>query len=193
MYRPSKSTTRLLIGLKPVKALLLRAHETLTKLVRSIADRPRRLREERRGRKDNLRKLLRTSFDAIVVTNGDRRFVTANSRALDLFGISERNVTMFTLDTFLSHRQRVEFDTHGAFLMNYKERNGKCEIQALNGSLLVAQYTFVANIVPGQSLYRFRNVAPCKTDRLACEAKIRTSYSPRHWPINQFPASESQS
>jgi len=150
-------TARLLIGLKSVKAILLRAHETLTKLARRIADKPRRLRDERRERENDLQELLTTCFDAIVVTNSNRRFVTANSRALDLFGISERNITMFTIDAFLPHRQIVEFSGNGAPLMNRKEMEGACEIKPLKGSLTVAQYTFVPNIAPGRSLYRFRS------------------------------------
>jgi PAS domain-containing protein len=186
-------TTLLLFALKPVKVLLLRALETLAKLARSISDKPRRLREERREREKNLRELLTTSFDPIVVTNGERRFVTANSRALDLFGISERNLTMFTIDAFLPHRQVLEFDERRASLVNSDEMEGKCDIKPLNGSLLVAQYTFISNIVPGRSLYRFRSVAPRKMNRFGCEARTPTSYSPRHWAITRFPARVSES
>ena len=186
-------TVPLLIGLKPVKVLLLRAHETLTKLARSVADKPRRLREERRERENNLQELLTTSFDAIVVTNGDRRFVTANSRALDLFGICERNITMFTIDAFQPHRQIVEFDERGTSLMNRNEWEGECEIKPLRGSLLVARYTFVPNIVPGRSLYRFREVVPREINRFGCGAKIPTSDRPTHWAITRFPARPSQS
>jgi len=185
-------TARVLIGFKPVKALLLRANETLRKLARSLADKPRRLREERRERENDLQELLTTCFDAIVVTNSDRRFVTANSRALDLFGISERNITMFTIDAFLPHRQIVNLSEDGAFLMNRKEMEGACEIKPLKGSLTVAQYTFVPNIAPGRSLYRFRDVAPRKTDQFGCGARIPTSCSPRHWAITRFPARTSQ-
>lgn len=186
-------TARLLIGLKAVKGLLLRAQETLTKLARSVAGEPRRLREERRERENNLQELLTTSLDAILVTDGDRRFVTANSRALELFGISQRNVTMFTIDAFLPHRQIEEFDEHGAPLMNCKEREGECEIKPLKGSLLITRYTFVPNIVPGRSLYRFRELAPRKINRFGYGAKIPTTNSPRHWAIARFPARASQS
>lgn len=185
-------TALLLFAAKPIKVLLLRALETLAKLARSIADKPRRLREERREREKNLRELLTTSFDAIVVTNANRRFVTANSRALDLFGISERNLTMFTVDAFLPHLQILEFDEGRASLINSNEMEGKCEIKPLNGSLLVAQCTFIPNIVPGRSLYRFR-VAPRKMNRFGCGAKTTTSYRPRHWAITRFPARVSQS
>lgn len=186
-------TAQLLVGWKPVKAFLVRAHETLAKLARSVADKPRRLREERRERENTLQELLTTSFDAIVVANSERRFVTANSRALELFGISERNITMFTIDAFLPHRQIVEFDEHSASLMNCKEIEGECEIKTLKGSLLVARYTFVPNIVPGRSLCRFREAAPRKINRFGCGAKIPTSYSPRHWAITRFPERASQS
>lgn len=189
----SAFTARLLVSLKPIKVLLLRGHERLTKLTRTIADKPRRLREERSDRENNLRELLTTSFEAMVITNGDGRFETANSRALDLFGISERNIKMFAIDGFLSHRQVMKIDGNGTHFMNCKERTGECEIKPLNGTLLVAQYTFVANVAPGRSLYRFRNAAPRKLTQIGCRSKVSTSHSQRHWAINQLPARASQS
>jgi PAS domain-containing protein len=176
-------TARLLVGLKPLKVLLLRPHQTFTRLARTIADKPRSLREERCERENNLRQLLTTSFDAIVVTNNDGRFVMANSIALDLFGISERNLTMFTIAAFLPQRQFVELHGNGGHFMNCKEREGKCEIKPLNGRLLVAQYTFVANIAPARSLYRFRDFTPSKLTDLDCGARELTSQRRRHWAI----------
>ena len=67
---------------------------------------------------------------------------------------------MFTMDAFLRDRHVVEFDESGALFTNCKEKHGKCEIKSLTGSLLVAEYTFVANVVSQRHLYRFREVAP---------------------------------
>jgi PAS domain S-box-containing protein len=177
-------TKRIFMELKSLKVLLLRAHETLTRLAWSVADKPLRLREELRARENNLRKLLTTSFDAIVVADGDRRFVQANSRALELFGISERNITMFTMDAFLPHRQILEFDENCASSINRKERYGECKIKRLDGRLLVATYTFIAKVVPRRNLYRFRDVAPRKITQVGFRPQEPVSYGQKHWAIN---------
>src|SRR6516164_9604492 len=93
-------TERLIIELKQIKIPLQLAHRAITKLVRGVADKRRRFRETLQARENDLQNLLTTSFDAIDVTDGDRRFVAANSMALDLFGMSQRNITMFTMDAF---------------------------------------------------------------------------------------------
>ena len=47
-----------------------------------------KLQEARRTRENDLRTILANSLDAIVVTDSDHRFVYANPKALDLFGVS---------------------------------------------------------------------------------------------------------
>jgi len=101
--------------------------------------------------------LLSSSQDAVVVTSVDHRFVAANPRALSLFGISERNMKMFTIDAFLSRRQIPLFDEIGASFTSGKERCGECEIRRLDGSSGVAEYIFVANYVPFLHVCRFHN------------------------------------
>jgi PAS domain S-box-containing protein len=133
------------------------AQNTLTRLGRSVADRPRRLREVLRTRENDLRKLLASSLDAIVVTNVDRRFVAANPKALDLFGVSEANMKKFTIDAFLSHGQTLSFAGRGSPFIRREKRNGECKIRRLDGSSRVAEYIFVANFVPNRHLCRFRN------------------------------------
>ena len=182
----NKFTERLIIELKQIKIPLQRAHRAITKLVRDVADKRRRLRETLRARENDLRNLLTTSLDAIVVTDGDRRFIAANSRALNLFGVSHRNITMFTMDAFLRDRHVVELDENGPLFKNCKEKHGECEIKSLTGSLLVAEYTFVANVVSQRHLYRFRNVAPYRIAPF--NVKTPVPCSQRHWPMNQFPA-----
>jgi len=89
---------------------LQRAKNMLARLVKSLAGTHRRLQEIIREREDDLRKLLASSSDAIVVTNAAHRLVAANPRALDLFGISEANMGKFTLDAFLPHQQVLGLD-----------------------------------------------------------------------------------
>ena len=107
---------------------------------------------------NDLRKLLANSLDAIVVTNGDGRLVYANPKALDLFGVSELNMRNFTIDTFLSDCQILELRLKW-FVIRRDERYGKCKISRLDGSLRVAQYILVANVIPRRYLYTFLNVA----------------------------------
>jgi PAS domain-containing protein len=171
-----KFTGRLFIWLKHLKPILQRAPETLTALVRSASNKTRRLREAVRGRDNYLHNLLTTPFEAIVLTDEEHRFVQANARALDLFGISERNITMFTMDAFLPHRQIAELDENDAPFVDRKYRHGKCEITRLDGSLFVADYTFVSNISVRRHLYRFQGLAPRRT--------MPVSYGQRHWAMN---------
>jgi len=184
-------TERLIIELKQIKIPLQLAHRAITKLVRGFADKRRRLRETLQARETDLRNLLTTSFDAIVITDGDRRFVAANSLALDLFGVSQRNITMFTMDAFLRDRHVVEFDESGALFTNCKEKHGECEIKSLTGSLLVAEYTFVANVVSQRHVYRFREVAPYRIAPF--KAKTPAPCRQRHWAMSQFPTRVSNS
>jgi PAS domain S-box-containing protein len=150
---------QLFVALKEMTVHLHRAQKTLTRLGRSDIDKSRRL-QGLRTKEDDLRKLLLENFDyAIVVTNDDRRLVYANPKALDLFGVSELNVRKFSIDTFLSHCQILELRRKW-FLIRPDERYGKCKISRLDGSLRVAEYVLVANVIPFRHLYRFVNVAP---------------------------------
>jgi PAS domain-containing protein len=90
------------------------------------------------------------------VTNGDRRLVYANPKALDLFGVSVLNMGKFTIDTFLSHCQILELRRKW-FAIRRDERYGICKIRPLDGRLRVAQYILVANVIPRRYLYTFRN------------------------------------
>jgi PAS domain S-box-containing protein len=107
---------------------------------------------------NHLRKLLERSPDAIVVTNAKHRFVAANPKGLDLLGVSEANLRKFTIDAFFSRDQILEFRESGSRLKKQGERHSKCEIRRLDGSLRIAEYTFVANFTPLRHLYRFRNI-----------------------------------
>jgi PAS domain S-box-containing protein len=138
--------------------LLRRALNKLTEQGKNVLEKTQRLQEARRTREDDLRKSLENSLDAIVVTNDDRRLVYANPKALDLFGVSELNMGEFTIDTFLSHCQILKLRLKW-FVMRPDERYGKCKISRLDGSLRVAEYILVTNVIPRRYLYRFLNVA----------------------------------
>ena len=111
--KTTKFRSELFIALEQVTVHVQRAQNTLTSLGKSVAQEPRRLQEALRVRENGLRKLLASSLDAVVVTNGDRRFVAANPKALDLFGISETNMGKFTIDAFLPNAQIPDFDGNG--------------------------------------------------------------------------------
>jgi PAS domain S-box-containing protein len=153
-----KFSSQLLVASKEVTVHLRRALNALTERGKNVLEKTRRLQEARLTRENVLRKSLADSLDAIVVTNGDRRLVYANPKALDLFGVSELNMTEFTIDTFLSHCQFLKLRLKW-FVIRRDERYGKCKIRRLDGTLRVAEYILVANVVPRRYLYRFLNIA----------------------------------
>jgi len=154
----AKFKSRLFIVLEHMAIQLQRAQNKFTGLGRSVAEKPRRLREALRDRDNGLRKLLASYHDAIVVTNDDHRFVAASPKALDLFGISETNMREFTIDAFLPDGQMLGFKADGTPFVRREERHGKCKIRRLDGSVRVAEYVFVTNFVPFRHLSRFHDI-----------------------------------
>ena len=164
------------IALNKVTAHLQGAQKTIAGLARRVINKSRRLQEARRTKENDLRELLENSLDAIVVTSGDRGLVSANPKALDLFGVSELNMRKFTIDTFLSPCQIPELRRRW-FPLRQDERHGKCKIRRLDGSLRAAEYILVADVIPHRYLYRFLNVAPSGITQLRSRAKMPISYA----------------
>ena len=145
------------IGLQSIAVYLGQAQNTLIRLERSVLEKPRRLHEVLRVRENALRISLASSIDAVVVINGRRHFVDANPKALDLFGISQTNMGKFTIDAFLSRGQIPKLDVNSSRFSRREAKRGKCEIRRLDGSLRIAECTYIANFVPFRHLCRFRN------------------------------------
>jgi PAS domain S-box-containing protein len=152
-----KFSSELCITLEQGTVRLRRAVNTLAGLGRSVTAKTQRLREALLARENDLRALLASSVDAVVVTDVDGRFVEANPKASDLFGVSETNLKKFTVDVFLSRRQILYFEGNRSSFIRRKEGSGECKIRRLDGNLRLAEYIFVANFVPFRHLYRFRN------------------------------------
>jgi PAS domain S-box-containing protein len=154
----TKYRSRFFTVSEQVMVYLRQAQNTLTRLGRAVADKPRRLQEALREREDDLRDLLANSLDPIVVTDVALRFVAANPKGQELFGVSEKNMRMFNVDAFIRIGQMSYFDANGSPFVGRTERHGQCTIKRLDGSLRVAEYIFVANCVPYRHLCRFDNV-----------------------------------
>jgi PAS domain S-box-containing protein len=154
----AKCRSRFFAASERATAHLRQARNTLGRLGRRVVEKPRRLQKILHSRENNLRKLLAGSLDAIVMMDVDRRFVAANPKALDLFGVSETNMKKFTIDAFLSRRETLYFNRNGSPFKGREERHGECKIRRLDGGLRVAEYIFVANFVPYRHLCRFRTV-----------------------------------
>jgi PAS domain S-box-containing protein len=153
-----KFGSQLVASLEPVRAYLRLAQNTLTRLGGRLVDRPRALQRALRAKEKDLRKLLASSLDAMVITDVSGRFITANSQALDLFGVSETNMKKFTINVFLSHGQTPYFAGHSAAFIRREKRHGECKVRRLDGSLRVAEYLFVPHFLPNRHVCRFRNV-----------------------------------
>jgi len=170
---------------KQVAMKLQKAQTAVTGVARTIADKPRRMREARWTRENELRSLLASSLDAIVVTDRHRRLVAANAKALELFGISEFNMRNFTLDAFVPN-----FDWSDSSFARQEARPNQCKIRRLDGGLRFAECQFVAGIVPRRHLCKFLNVVPYRTTLPACAkgngsaASRRTVESPSNSGAN---------
>ena len=165
-----KFRSRLSIVLRQVAVHVQKVLSAPVILGRRVVDTPQRLREARLARQNDLRTLVATSSDPVIVTNSNRRLVAANSHGLDLFGVSELNMSQFTMGTFLSHGQILEFDRNRPSSKRPEETYAECKIRRLDGTSWVAECIFVANIVPHQNLYRFQHVTRQKTAQMGSPA-----------------------
>jgi len=172
-----KSRSKLSSAFEQEAARLRRAQSTLRGLLNRVIEKPRRLRQELHEREKELRDLLASSLDPIVVTNDNRRFVAANQKALELFGVSEKNLGSFTIDVFFLHGPKLGFDGRASLFMSRQERHAKCKIRRLDGSLRFAECVFVANFVPCRHLCRFYDVTPqnCQAHALSKGASRATA------------------
>jgi PAS domain S-box-containing protein len=184
----TKFSSQLCIGLEQVAVHLQRAQNRLLRVGRSVAEKHQRIQPAFRKGENDLQKLLASSPDAIVVTNGYHRFVAANSKALDLFGISETNMRNFTIDAFLPDSQVLQFDASGSPFLKREERHGKCRISRLDGSLRVAEYIFVANCAPLRHLSQFRDVTPGKIKFMRATVIKRVAQIRANSPAPLLPA-----
>jgi PAS domain-containing protein len=99
--------------------------------------------------------------EAAVLLDDKHRLVVANQAALSMLGISERNIDKFTMDTFVSYRESG-FDWVGQSSMKKTNEWRICKIRRLNGSSMVGEFIFQANVSAGRHLSRFRNVVACR-------------------------------
>jgi len=162
-----KFRSQFVASLEPVRANLRLAQKSLMRLGRSVVYGPRALQKALCAKENELRKLLARSLDAIVVTDLAGRFIGANSEALDLFGVSDTNMKKFTINVFLSHDQTPYFAGHSSAFMRREKRHGECKVRRLDGSLRVAEYSFVAHFLPNRHVCRFTNV---RTAQVKCVA-----------------------
>ena len=79
----------------------------------------------------------------------------------DMLGVSERNIDKFTMDTFVSCCESG-FDWVGQTSVKNTNQWHFCKIRRLDGSSMVGEFIFQANVSPGRHLSRFRNVASCR-------------------------------
>jgi len=146
-----------------VRLVLLMASEKADAFVcylrQKVAEFSEKMRHERqrlleliRLREGHLAKLLADSTDAVVVTDDGHRFLAANRPALDLFGVSEKNMQKFTIDAFLPFDEIRFFERTVPRFVRGAEKHGECTIRRLDGSFREVEFTFQANFVLGRHL-----------------------------------------
>ncbi len=163
-----KFRSQLFVALKQVTVNLRHALNPLMEWGKDALEKTQTLQESRRARENDLRELLASQVDSVVVTNHDRRFIAANLNALHLFGVSETNMRQFTIDAFLLEGEITHFDRNGLPFISREERQGQCKIRRLTGNLRIAEYAFVANFVSFRHLFIFRNDRECVARKTSC-------------------------
>jgi len=108
-----------------------------------------------------LARQLTDPVEATVLLDDKHRLVVANQAALSMLGISERNIDKFTMDTFVSYRESG-LGWVGQSSMKKTNEWRICRIRRLDGSSMVGELMFQANVFPGRHLSRFRNVVSCR-------------------------------
>lgn len=108
-----------------------------------------------------LARQLTDSVDAAVLLDDKHRLLMANRAALSMLGISERNINKFTMETFVSYRESGLAGMLRPSMKNVAEWS-ICKIRRLDGSSMVGEFIFQANVSPGRHLSRFRNVVSCR-------------------------------
>jgi PAS domain-containing protein len=169
-----------------VRAHLKKAPGGITRFLKTAAEEPGKLREARSLKENHLRNLAAISSEPTVVTDGDQRLISANGKALELFGISQLNVRYFSVDAFLVHSEILDSAENDLPFLRRVERRGRCKIRRLDGELRVADCVLTANILPGRHLYRFLNTAP---DKLTAFRPVALPARKR-WPRAALPLKE---
>jgi PAS domain-containing protein len=162
--RTIRVLSSLFVALENMELHFRRARDAFLELPLIVMREPRMLREAILKRRNTLRTLLTDSSDAIVVLNDDRCLLAANPPAIELFGVSQKNISKFSIDAFLPVSQVSNFKRKGVPFLRGKELRGKCEIRRLDGCLRVAEFSFQPNFVPGRHLSRFHDIT-CRQER----------------------------
>jgi hypothetical protein len=106
-------------------------------------------------------RLLADPLEPTVLLDDKRRLVGANQAALSLLGVSERNINKFTIDAFLSFGESGPKRMERSFIKKSERWRG-CKIIRLDGSSMVGEFVFQANVAPGRHLSKFRKVKSCR-------------------------------
>lgn len=177
--------SRVFAASKHVTMKLQRAQNAVSGSAGSIAFNPREIRRSHGTSGYDLPNLMASSHDPVAVTDGNRRFVAANAKALELFGISEVNMRNFTLDAFVASVELPDFHWSNRWPKGRQAKLNRCKIRRLDGGLLVAECQFVAGVVPHRHLCKFLNVAPYKITPLSCAKRnlCAASQADRRKPI----------
>jgi len=162
--RTIRVLSSLFVALGNMELHFRHARDALLEFPLMVMRERRMLREAILKRRNRLQTLLTDSSDAIVVMNDDRCLLAANPPAIALFGVSEKNISKFSIDAFLPVSQISNFKRRGIPFLRGKELRGKCQIRRLDGCLRVAEFSFQPNFVPGRHLSRFRDIT-CTQER----------------------------
>jgi PAS domain S-box-containing protein len=135
--------------------------------IATLADTVERMRStgQRRIRRaelerDRFQSVFDGAFDAMVITNSNRKYIDVNDRAAGLFDASKNELIGTELGTFLPE----DFDLEGTWQDFQRDGQTRGELSLIpdEGREVVVEYTATADITPGGHLFVFRDITERK-------------------------------
>jgi PAS domain S-box-containing protein len=112
---------------------------------------------------DKFRAVFEEACDAMLIANDDGRYIDANQRAADLFGVQRQQLLGRSIDEFTPEEIDIE-EAWQEFRESGRER-GTFPIVRPDGTQRTVEYNAEADIVPGQHLTILRDVTE-REDRI---------------------------
>lgn len=116
-----------------------------------------------------LRAVFETALEAMVIADDDGVYLDANPAAEELFGVSREQIVGHRVSDFLAEDR--SFATRWGQFRRRESERGQIAVRRPDGEVRYAEYSAVANFLPGQNLSVMRDV----TERLQMEQVLRTS------------------
>jgi PAS domain S-box-containing protein len=121
--------------------------------------------------RDQFEAVFDESFDAMVITDDQGRYLEVNGAAVDLFATPYEDLLGAHIGDFTS--DEFDFETAWAQFRNQGEQQGRFTLRRPDGTERIVEFSATANIVPGQHLSILRDITNRAAEQEELERKKR--------------------